>query len=256
MLNFYISFYPLALMGLIANISFGNTASFLVTLALTILYSGYGVSVGFHRLHSHRSFKTWEPVRKALLYLGCQAAQGSPVTWALIHLRSHHRYTDTERDLHSPVHGIFHALGAWIFKKSSYGFAQKELFKVRKTVDKFSMMLHKNYFKVVYGNALIFGLLSYPFMGFLGLASTLSASMMAVIISGYVNWIGHGGRSIFNYRNYDTNDQSVNNPWLSLFTWGESLHNNHHGNAVNPSFSTNKKELDPGIWMINLIRKL
>lgn len=100
---FYLLFLPVAFISLLWSIVNGSTQLFCATILFTILYSGYGISVGFHRLHSHSSFETWEPIRKFLLYLGCQGAQGSPVTWSLIHNRSHHAHTDTNKDVHTPT---------------------------------------------------------------------------------------------------------------------------------------------------------
>ena len=98
---FYLLFLPVSFISLIWSIFNGSTHLALATAMFTILYSGYGISVGFHRLHAHHSFKTYEPIRKLLLYLGCQGAQGSPVTWTLLHNRSHHAHTDKDGDIHT-----------------------------------------------------------------------------------------------------------------------------------------------------------
>ena len=78
----------------------GSWQLYCATALFTILYSGYGISVGYHRLHSHNSFKTWEPIRKLLLYLGVPMSTRF-ITWSPIHNRSHAK-TDTVNDVHTP----------------------------------------------------------------------------------------------------------------------------------------------------------
>ena len=97
---FYLIFLPVAALSLAWSMFNGSMQLWCATALFTILYSGYGISVGYHRLHAHHSFKTWEPIRKLLLYLGCQGAQGSPVTWTLLHNRSH-AHTDKDGDVHN-----------------------------------------------------------------------------------------------------------------------------------------------------------
>mgnify|MGYP000959649608 FL=1 len=142
---FYLIFFPIALASLGWSVFNGSLDLWVATAVLTTLYSGYGISIGFHRLLSHRTFETYDVVRKMLLLLGCQGAQGSPVTWSLIHNRSHHAHTDTDKDVHTPTKGIWYSLFGWIFHKENHEFAQKELFKIRKQLDPFALWCHKNY---------------------------------------------------------------------------------------------------------------
>ncbi len=157
---FYLIFLPLAALSLGYSLFYGTTHLWSATAFFTLLYSGYGVSVGYHRLHSHRSFKTWEPIRKLLLYFGCQGAQGSPVTWSLIHNRSHHAHTDTEGDVHTPTKGLFYAFFGWIFDKSNHQFAQTELFKMRKNLDPYALWCHKNYTLLIVLNLVLIALIT------------------------------------------------------------------------------------------------
>ena len=252
---FYLIFFPIAIASLGWSLFNGSSDLWVVTAIFTFLYSGYGISVGFHRLLSHGAFETSEIIRKLLLFWGCQGAQGSPVTWSLIHNRSHHAYTDTDKDVHTPTKGISYALGGWIFHKENHEFAQKELFKIRKQLDPFALWCHKNYNVLIILNLVVIALLSgYMFGGRYVLAS-LNASMLSVVISGIVNWLGHYPIKGLTYTDYKLNNKSTNNPWAVFLTWGESLHNNHHANPRRLSFATRWYELDVGLWMINLIKK-
>jgi stearoyl-CoA desaturase (delta-9 desaturase) len=85
--------------------------------------------------------------------------------------------------------------------------------------------------------------------------ASLNASILSVVISGIVNWLGHYPIKGLTYTDYKMNNKSTNNPWAVFLTWGESLHNNHHANPRRLSFATRWYELDVGLWMINLIKK-
>lgn len=252
---FYLIFIPTCLISLIWSIVYGSTTLAATTLVFTVLYSGYGVSIGFHRLHSHKSFKTYEWVRKLLLYLGCQGAQGSPVTWTLLHNRSHHAHTDTDGDIHTPTKGIFYAFIGWIFHKENHNMAKAELLKIRKNMDQFALWCHKNYSVLVIANLVLIALLSFWLVDGMLVLASLNASILSLFISGIVNVFGHLPVKYITYTTTPINNNSTNNPWLVFFTWGESLHNNHHSSPRRLAFNTKWYELDPGRWMIWPIEK-
>ncbi len=253
---FYLIFLPVCFISLLWSIANGSTQLLCATILFTWLYSGYGISVGFHRLHAHNSFKTWEPIRKLLLYLGCQGAQGSPVTWTLIHNRSHHAHTDTNKDVHTPTRGILYALGGWIYHKENHEFARKEIFKIKKTLDPFAVWCHKNYYMLILLNLLIISLLTVWWFDGRYILASLNGSLLAVVISGLVNWLGHFPIKGLTYQTSKMKNKSTNNPWLApLIGWGELLHNNHHARPRRLEFNTKWYEVDIGKWMIQLIQK-
>lgn len=252
---FYLIFLPVCLISLVWSIFYGTSHLLLSTFVFTVLYSGYGVSIGFHRLHSHKSFKTNSFMRKLLLYLGCQGAQGSPITWTLLHNRSHHAHTDKDGDVHTPTKGMFYAFVGWIFEKENHEFARTELYKIRRTLDHYSLWCHKNYYILVVANLIVIGILSWwQYEGML-ILSSLNASILSIFISGFVNVFGHKPIKGLTYATTDVNNNSTNNPWLVFLTWGESLHNNHHAVPRRLSFSTKWYEFDVGRWMIWPIQK-
>ena len=252
---FYLLFLPVSFVSLIWSMFNGSWQLYCATALFTILYSGYGISVGYHRLHSHNSFKTWEPIRKLLLYLGVQGAQGSPITWSLIHNRSHHAKTDTVNDVHTPTRGKFYAFFGWIFHKENHKFAQQEIFKIRKQLDPFALWCHKNYYTLVVLNLVLIGLLTFYWFDGRYVLASLNASFLSVIISGIVNVFGHTPIKGLTYETTPMNNKSTNNPCLVFLTWGESLHNNHHYRPRRLNFNTKWYELDVGRWMISPIKK-
>ncbi len=253
---FYLIFLPIALASLIWSSVYGSLELLCATIVFTTLYSGYGISIGFHRLHSHSSFETWEPIRKLLLYLGCQGAQGSPITWSLIHNRSHHAHTDTDKDVHTPTRGIGYALGGWIYHKENHEFAQQEIFKIRRQLDPFALWCHKNYYALVILNLVVIGCLTFWFAEGRYILASLNGSLLSVVISGMVNWLGHYPIKGLTYQTDEMSNNSTNNPWLAPFIgWGELLHNNHHARPRRLNFNTKWYELDVGRWMIQIIKK-
>ena len=252
---FYLLFIPVTILSFVWSLVYGSTELWLATLFFTTLYRGYGIVVGYHRLHSHKSFKTWEPIRKFLLYLGCQGAQGSPVTWSLIHNRSHHAHTDTDKDVHTPTKGLWYAFAGWIFHKENHRFAQQEIFKVKKILDPYSIWCHRNYYFLVILNLVIIGLMTIWWHEGRYLLASLNASYLSLVISGIVNVFGHTPIKGLTYATTPMKNNSTNNPWLALFTWGESLHNNHHAKPRRLNFNTKWYELDVGRWLISTVKK-
>ena len=77
--------------------------------------SGLGITVGFHRMLTHKSFETSKPVKALLMIMGCMAWESNPITWASTHIQ-HHAHSDQENDPHSPLVNLFHAHVGWVFR--------------------------------------------------------------------------------------------------------------------------------------------
>jgi fatty-acid desaturase len=233
----------------IACLSFYYAPSWSVLAAFLVFYtliSGLGVAVGLHRYFSHKSFTTrssaWDQL---MLYFGILACHGNPLFWVALHRGLHHRFADTAKDPHSPV------VNSWWKSYQGYAFDPALVSKVpiRAGAD---FLRHpdwqwsvKHYHKVLWGTWLIAAAVSAYFNSpwfVLGLAA---AQVWAIHQEALVNLVGHLD-GCGSYRCYDTDDHSVNRNILGLFTWGQSLHNNHHGDAGNPDFA--QMEKFPGRW--------
>ena len=187
--------------------------------------------------------------------MGCQGAQGSPVTWSLIHNMGHHAFTDTDKDIHTPTKGLFYAFFGWIFIKSNHEFAKTELFKIRRQLDPFTMWCHKNYELLIVSNIVLIALLTGWWFGGTYIFASLNASFLSIVMSGIVNVFGHLPIKGLTYETDKTRNNSTNNPWLVFFSWGESLHNNHHHKPTRLNFNTKWYEFDVGRWLIATIKK-
>jgi stearoyl-CoA desaturase (delta-9 desaturase) len=199
-----------------------------LTLAGWILISGFGVAIGFHRLISHNAFETHPFVRKVLAYLGSMGAQGSPVFWASLHNGLHHPFSDTERDLHSPVHGKFNSYIGW----QIYLRPEAIPFRIgaRLIREPFLKFLHKNYNLIFWGSILAVALVSWK------------AALCALVLPAFISVHQENMIDLFchlpgaGYRNHKTNDRSVNNFVLGYLAFGQGWHNNHHARPADFNF--------------------
>lgn len=188
-------------------------------LALLVTFyvlTGFGVTIGFHRLLTHRSFET-NPVLKAVfIILGCMALQGNPISWASTHIQ-HHAHSDQDGDPHSPLEGLWHAHMGWAFNY------RPDLTKYGTWLPKDRLIVFIDRFWFVW---FLLGL-AIPFAigGWTGL---LWGGLVRVFLmqhsTGSVNSICH----TFGARPYATADVSRNNWWVGIIALGEGWHNNHH----------------------------
>lgn len=204
-----------------------------------------GISAGYHRLFSHRSFETNIFIKRLLLYFGMLGGQGGPIFWIGIHRGYHHRFADKENDAHSPRHGFWHSYILWMFKRSSMSI--KSVIDLVKDSD--MVFAHKHYIKIIWITHFLVYLIDinlWLYLLILPTFITLHSFLLQTSVT-HMRWAG--------YKNYATGDDSVNSPWLFPIILGEAWHNNHHGEGRNPKFGRKWWEIDPTYYLIQLIRK-
>ena len=221
---------------------FSNEWQYLwVTLAFYWTTGVLGINIGFHRLISHRSFKTHKWMERFLALVGTITNVGSPLAWVALH-RTHHKHAETEEDPHSPyVIGNMRAwFGYWKIVKLQVRHV-KDLWR-----DPFYKWSHRNYLwiHIVYCGALMlidpmWGIYAYALPAVLVLHST-----SAIIVIAH----RHG------YKTHECNDESRNSWIASLITLGEGWHNNHHAHPGRWKQGEKWWELDPPAWIIRLIK--
>jgi stearoyl-CoA desaturase (delta-9 desaturase) len=250
----YYILYPvhaLAWIGVIAYPFFFDFTwtNFLQLLVGWIIIEGLGVAVVLHRYVSHKAFEARRGLKPILLWISCLSLQGSPLGWAAIHRGSHHRYTDTEKDAHTPIKGWWYSWHMWLRDWDQYFNPKYVIDLVR---DPMYMWFAKHYNSVILGTYIIvlvlFGwqVLLFGFM----IPAALSLYMESNI-NVFCHTPGMG------YRNFDTKDNSQNVPLLAWVTWGQGWHNNHHAKASSYDFGTavsgNKREWDASLIFLPLI---
>ena len=220
-----------------------------------------GVTVGFHRLFTHKSFETSGVVKFVLAALGSMAVQGSVLKWAAIH-RRHHQHSDTPDDPHSPHHagrgllglirGFWHAHIGWAFTPDPadldrYVRDLKKLTSVRVASALFPLW-------IVLGLALpaaLGGLLTGSWAG--ALLGLLWGGLARVFLVHHVTWSVNSVCHLWGSRPYPDADHSRNNLLLGILALGEGWHNNHHAFPTSARHGLRWWQLDASYYAIRLL---
>jgi stearoyl-CoA desaturase (Delta-9 desaturase) len=224
------------------------------------------VTVGFHRLFTHRSFVARRPVRVALGILGSAAIEGPMISWVADH-RKHHAYSDQVGDPHSPhvdhgsgwsgaLRGLFHAHVGWLFIHTQRG--AKERYAPDLMADRDIRFIDRTF--ILWA---ILGLAT-PFVLGLAIGGDLRAGFTGLLWGGAVRMlvVHHVTYSInslchfFGQTPYATGDQSRNLAWLAPFTFGEAWHNNHHAFPTSAQHGLHRWQLDLSSGVIWTLERL
>jgi len=209
----------------------------LAVLAIMYVLTGFGVTIGFHRLLTHRSFATFKPVEYLLASLGSMAVQGPVMTWVADH-RKHHAHTDKEGDPHSPhghggglkgaMTGLYHAHMGWLFDRA--GMAKPERYAKDLYEDRGMHVIQKSFLPLVLAGFVLPFLLGWAIGGTLadGLTGALWGGAVRIFLLHHVTWSINSVCHFFGTRRFAVDDHSTNVFWLSLLSFGESWHHNHH----------------------------
>jgi stearoyl-CoA desaturase (Delta-9 desaturase) len=241
-------------------------ASDLIAFAVMYVIAGFGVTVGFHRLLTHRSFQTYKPVEYAFAATGSMAVQGPVIDWVADH-RKHHAHADEEGDPHSPhvdfedgwrgaLRGLFHAHMGWLFV--SQGQARRRKYAPDLLEDRGMRILSRSFpWLVLLG-------LAIPFLVGLALDQTLAGALSALLWGGlvriflqhHITWSINSVCHFFGRRRFDIEDESTNVFWLALLSFGESWHHNHHAFPRSARHGLRWWEIDISALLIGALERL
>lgn len=228
---------------------------FLLLFVLFYYWHMFGITIGYHRLLSHRSFTCPKFIEYFFVLSGYLGFQSSPIWWSTIH-RAHHRHSDTPLDPHSPRYGMARAHLGWIFQ-SSY---PDHIDPIKQAPDltrdplyrALDMGGHPNAAHLL--NSVIgFGfrvLLLVAFGWKVALASTL-AGLAAQQLPFLLNVVCH--MPALGYQNGLSKDDSVNIWWVAILTAGEGWHNNHHVEPGSAKSGVKKHEIDASWIVISML---
>jgi stearoyl-CoA desaturase (Delta-9 desaturase) len=233
----------------------------IITALLLWVITGLGITVGYHRLFTHKSFKAKRPLRIALHIFGMMAGQGAASSWAAIH-RMHHKYSDKTGDPHSPnisdtkqlglVEGIAHSHFVWM-KKHNYPNVLHYTPDLVK--DKDIVALDKHYEKICYLGLIIPAAISFYFEPTIValLNGFLVGGLFRLIFLGHTIWAINSFLHRFGNRDFNTKDGSRNVGFISVISFGESWHNNHHAFPGSAAFGLKWYQIDFGYYFIKLM---
>jgi stearoyl-CoA desaturase (delta-9 desaturase) len=210
----------------------------LIVFALLYLLTGLGVTVGFHRLFTHRSFKTFPAVRGVLAVLGSAAIEGPVISWVADH-RKHHAFSDRAGDPHSPhvdhgsgwrgaLRGLAHAHLGWLFIHTQRG--SRERYAPDLLADPVVAFVDRTFLVWALGGLAAAFVLGYAIGGtwYAGLTGLLWGGAVRMLVLHHLTYSINSLCHFWGRRDYVTGDHSRNVLWLALPTLGEAWHNNHH----------------------------
>ncbi|HEX4146649.1 MAG TPA: fatty acid desaturase [Pirellulales bacterium] len=227
-------------------------------IAAIVLYAatGFGITLGYHRLHTHRSFKTFRVVDYFLAFMGTLADEGGVIEWVTTH-RAHHAFSDTNGDPHSPTKGFMWAQYYWLIfhnpetespeAKSQYS---KDLLRVR-----FYRLLD-GWPTTIYALSLVAICVIGESLFDCGLSWLTWAGGVRTVAVLNSTWLVNSVTHISGYSSHETGDSSTNNWWVALLTLGEGWHNNHHAFPTSARHGLAWWEFDPTWIAIKCMSKV
>jgi stearoyl-CoA desaturase (Delta-9 desaturase) len=239
----------------------------LAVLALMYVVTGLGITVGYHRMLTHRSFQTYKPLEYVWAFLGSMAVQGPVIAWVADH-RKHHAHTDAEGDPHSPhvghgdgvlgaLRGLWYAHMGWLF--DAHGRADGEKYARDLVEDRGMRLMSRQFLSIV-----LIGLLIPAGLGYLLTGGTLKGAITGLIWGGlvrifmlhHVTWSINSVCHFFGRRRFDVEDHSTNVFWLALPSFGESWHHNHHAFPRSAVHGLKWWEVDTSAMVIRAMKRL
>ncbi len=243
---------------LLAPFTFSVTGLVLF-LVLHFIVGCMGVTMGYHRLLAHRSFKTQPWVRYTLALLGVLAFQRGPIWWVATH-RLHHSQVDKELDPHTPAYSFIWSHLLWVF------FKHPQLDESIETVHRLArdlaeepgmQFLEKYYTAINIGFMVVLFTVGYCINGYpFGLSLLIWGGVLRLVVSLHATWFVNSAAHIWGYRSYKTEDTSRNNWWVALLTFGEGWHNNHHADQRAARNGHRWFEIDMTYYLILLMHRL
>ena len=232
-------------------------------MAITYVIYGLGVTVGYHRLLTHRAFKTYKPVEYGFAVAGSMGLQGGVLDWVADH-RKHHAHTDQEGDPHSPhvghgegLKGLWHAHTGWLFE--THGQADWKKYAKELYEDQGMKRINRLFPLWALLSLVIPTMLGFVLHGF-----TLEGALRGLVWGGlvrafflhHITWSINSVCHYFGRRRFAIEDQSTNVAWLALPSFGEAWHHNHHAFPRSAAHGLRRREIDVSALFIGGLERV
>jgi stearoyl-CoA desaturase (delta-9 desaturase) len=238
----------------------------LAILAGMYLFTGLGITVGYHRLLTHRSFETRRWVRVTLAIAGSMSVQGAPIHWVADH-RKHHDYSDVEGDPHSPhthertgvrgvLAGLHHAHMGWLFSREDRASASRYARDLR--ADPAIVWVDRHFFTwVLLGLAIPFAL-GWAIGGTLedGFTAFIWGGLVRIFLQHHATWSVNSVCHMYGDQPFETGDRSTNNWAVAFVALGEGWHHNHHAFPTSARHGLTGRQIDPAYIFIGMLERL
>jgi fatty-acid desaturase len=236
--------------GAIAALFMFSWKAFLVALFLYWMTVGLGISLGYHRLHTHRSFRIPKLLEYFFAVCGAATLEGGPIFWVATH-RIHHQKSDQEGDPHSPRDGAWWAHVGWILLGEAKHNNTRMMSKYAPDLskDRFYVWLNNyHWVPVLVMAAILYAIGGLPFV--------LWGVCLRVVVGLHATWLVNSATHMWGYRRFATRDDSRNNWWVALLTFGEGWHNNHHAHPTSARHGLAWYEFDLSWIELKILKRL
>jgi stearoyl-CoA desaturase (delta-9 desaturase) len=236
--------------GALAALFLFSWKAFLVAMGSWWVAGGFGVGMGYHRLLTHRGYKTPKWMEYLLTVCGTLALEGGPIFWVATH-RKHHQNTDKEGDPHSPRDGGLWAHVGWLLTGETMHNDAANLMPyvpdLRK--DKFHVWISRWHWVPI-------TVLGFVLLVLGGWRFLLWGIFFRTVLGLHSTWLVNSATHMWGSRRFPTNDTSRNSFWVALLTFGERWHNNHHAHPQSPRHGLTWYELDFNWYGICILQTL
>jgi len=222
----------------------------IITAALYWIAIGFGIGMGYHRLHTHRSYKVPKFIEYFFAVCGTLTLEGGPIFWVATH-RVHHQNSDQAGDPHTPHDGGFWSHMGWIlFGESKHNNTQlMARYAPDLARDPFYVWLNTYHYVPLVALGLI--LLATG-----GIQMVLWGVFLRVVVGLHATWLVNSATHMWGGRRFATRDDSRNSWWVALLTFGEGWHNNHHAHPTSARHGLAWYELDVTWLQIRFLQLL
>jgi fatty-acid desaturase len=244
---FFVTAFHIVAVAALFTFSWANLAAAFVTWWIA---ASWGVGIGYHRLLTHRGFKTSRWMTRVLATCATLAVQAGPITWVTTH-RIHHAFTDQERDPHSPRHGTYWSHIGWIFRGTAQAHPMSVMQRYSPDLlrDPYLRFLDNYY----YLTAIVVGGILFAIGGW---TMVVWAIILRTVVSWHFTWLVNSATHLWGARRFDTRDDSRNNGLVAAVTFGEGWHNNHHAFPRSAKHGLAWYEFDPNWTQLRLLERL
>jgi stearoyl-CoA desaturase (delta-9 desaturase) len=218
---------------------YGFTTTEVVLAVVYFVMSGMAITVGYHRLIAHRSFKCRGWVKAGFLVAASSAWQGSALEWAADHVR-HHAYVDTDRDPYSITKGFWYAHVGWLIHREERCVKPPAFL----TEDRWVVLQDRFYVPLAFVTTFVI-----PFL-IADIGGVLLAGIVRLVACHHATWLINSWAHVGSHRPYSTEVSANDNWFLSLFTFGEGFHNYHHTFPQDYRNGVALLAWDPSKWLI------
>lgn len=238
-------------LGAIAALFLFSWKALFVTLFLWWVSGSLGIGMGFHRLLTHRGFKTPKVVEYFLTLCGTLALEGGHINWVVTH-RIHHAHTEVPGlDPHTPREGRWWSHMGWILTGTAQQHEDAVLWRYAPDLmkDRVHYWINRLYFIPL----VLLGIILF-YAG--GWSMLMWGVFMRVTVGLHATWLVNSATHMWGSRRFESNDDSTNNLWVALVTFGEGWHNNHHAHPRAARHGVTWYELDINWWGIRTLELL